>query len=322
MLSEMLCCLRPTMRKRLIQMTRVKKIGPREEENATDVNNGPGGDGKGEERETRRTVDLTSCTPKAPGRSIVWQENLFALNPVGDAVCTTCQVLVPRSTTTRKSRANTSNLVAHYRNYHSEKLAEAYQTRESKMKQRDGKAKQATLDIVNKSREERLMEGIADFVIVDQQPLSVVEEQTFRRLLCIAGNKDDLKLPGRRALRALILARKESVVRTLKENVPKGLTVTAISDIWTANIGVPYINLTAHWIEMAAEQWTLKKVTVGCEAFGGSHTVTRIQQKSEHMADVVGTKGNIVSMITDTAANIKRRLTTGLAWNGLDVRLM
>ncbi|CAM9285869.1 unnamed protein product, partial [Discosporangium mesarthrocarpum] len=99
------------------------------------------------------------------------------------AVCTTCQLLVPRGTT-KKSRANTSNLVAHYRNYHSEKLAEAYQARESKTKQKGGKANQATLDlVVNKSREERLKEGIADYVIVDQQPLSVVEEQTFRRLL-------------------------------------------------------------------------------------------------------------------------------------------
>ncbi|CAN0024555.1 unnamed protein product, partial [Discosporangium mesarthrocarpum] len=119
---------------------------------------------------------------------------------------------------------------------------------------------------VNKWREERLKEGIADFVIVDQQPLSVVEEQTFRRLLCSSANKDDLKLPGRRALRALILARKECAVRTLKKDVLKGCTVTATSDIWTANTGVPYISLTAHWIETTTEQWTLKKATVGCEA--------------------------------------------------------
>ncbi|CAM9699164.1 unnamed protein product, partial [Discosporangium mesarthrocarpum] len=210
---------------------------------------------------------------------------------------------------------NTSNLVAHYRNYHGEKLAEVYQARESKMKQRGGKAKQATLDIVvNKSRKERLKEGIADFMTVDQRPLSVVEAQTFRRLLCIAANKDDLKLTGRRALRALILARKESAVRTFKEDVLKGPTVTATSDIWRANTGVPYISLTAHWIETTTEQWTLKKAAIGCEAFGGSHTATRIQQKLEHMADVVGIKGNIVSMTTETAANIKkRRSTTGLA---------
>ncbi|CAN0097158.1 unnamed protein product, partial [Discosporangium mesarthrocarpum] len=104
---------------------------------------------------------------------------------------------VPRGIT-KKSRANTSNLVAHYGKCHSEKLAEAYQARESKMKQGGKKANQATLDnVVNKSREERLKDGIADLVIVDQQPLSAVEEQTFRRLLCIAANKDDLKLPGR-----------------------------------------------------------------------------------------------------------------------------
>ncbi|CAM9858359.1 unnamed protein product, partial [Discosporangium mesarthrocarpum] len=107
---------------------------------------------------------------------------------------------------------------------------------------------------INKWREESLKEGIADFVIVDQQPLSVVEEQTFRRLLCITANKDDLKLPGRRALRALILARMESAVRTLKEDVLKGRTVTATSDIWTANTGVPSISLTAHWIETTTEQ--------------------------------------------------------------------
>ncbi|CAN0024623.1 unnamed protein product, partial [Discosporangium mesarthrocarpum] len=106
--------------------------GPREEENAADVNDGPGGDGKDKERETRRTVDLTSCNPEPVGWSTVWKENHFALNPVGDAVCTTCQVLVPRGTT-KKSRTNTSNLVAHYRNYQSKKLAEAYQGRESKM---------------------------------------------------------------------------------------------------------------------------------------------------------------------------------------------
>ncbi|CAN0004751.1 unnamed protein product, partial [Discosporangium mesarthrocarpum] len=99
----------------------------------------------------------------------------------------------------------------------------------------------------------------------DKLPLSVVEEQTFRRLVCIAANKDDLKLPGRRAPRALVLARKESAVPTLKEDVLKGRTVTATSDIWTANTGVPYISLTAHWIETTTEQWTLKKATVGCE---------------------------------------------------------
>ncbi|CAM9578313.1 unnamed protein product, partial [Discosporangium mesarthrocarpum] len=158
---------------------------------------------------------------------------------------------------------------------------------------------------VNKSREESLQEGIADFLIVDQQPLSVVKEQTFRRLVYIAAEGDDLKLPGRRALRALILARKESAVRTLKEDVLKGRTVTATSDICTANTGVPYISLTAHWIETMTEQWALNKATGGCEALGGLHTATRIQQKLEHMADVVGIKGNIVAMTTDTAANIK-----------------
>ncbi|CAN0020336.1 unnamed protein product, partial [Discosporangium mesarthrocarpum] len=157
-----------------------------------------------------------------------------------------------------------------------------------------------------------------DFVIVNQQPLSVVEEQTFRRLLWIAANKDDLKLPGCRALRALELARKEGAFRTLKEDLLKGRIVTARSDIWTSNIGVPYISLTAHWMETTTEQWTLKKATLGCEVLGGSHTATRIQQKLEHMTDVVGIKGNIVTMTSDTAANIKKAINdwSGVEWIG------
>ncbi|CAN0385036.1 unnamed protein product, partial [Discosporangium mesarthrocarpum] len=115
---------------------------------------------------------------------------------------------------------------------------------------------------------------------------------------------------------ALILARKESAARTLKADVLKGRTVTATSGIWTANTGVPYRSLTTHWIEMTTEQWTLKKATMGCEAFGNSHTATRIQQMLEHMGDVVGIKGNIVTMTKDTAPNIKMAINdwTGVEW--------
>ncbi|CAN0204402.1 unnamed protein product, partial [Discosporangium mesarthrocarpum] len=219
------------------------------------------------------------------------------------AVCTTCQVLIPQGST--KSRANTSTLVSHNRTYHSEKT---YQARESKMKQGGGKAKQAKDDIVvNKGREERITEGIADFVIVDRQPLNVSTNRLSGDFCALRG-----------LLRTLILARKESAVQTLKEDVLKGLTVTATSDIWTAKTGVPYISLTALWIETTTEQWTLKKATVGCEAFGGSHTATRIQQKLEHMADVVGIKGNIVTMTIDKAANMKKAINdwTGVEWIG------
>ncbi|CAM9977992.1 unnamed protein product, partial [Discosporangium mesarthrocarpum] len=63
----------------------------------------------------------------------------------------------------------------------------------------------------------------------------------------------------------------------------------------------------------------LKKATVGCEAFSGSHTATRTQQKLEHIADVVGIKGNIVTMTTDTATNMKKKAIndwTGVEWIG------
>ncbi|CAN0474505.1 unnamed protein product, partial [Discosporangium mesarthrocarpum] len=74
-------------------------------------------------------------------------------------------------------------------------------------------------------------------------------------------------------------------------------------------------SLTAHWIETTTEQRALKKVTVECKAFGGLHTATRIQQKLEHMADVVGIKGNIVTVTTDTAADFKKAIND---WTGVE----
>ncbi|CAN0248026.1 unnamed protein product, partial [Discosporangium mesarthrocarpum] len=135
---------------------------------------------------------------------------------------------------------------------------------------------------------------ITDSVNLDQQPLNMVAATSFKRALCIAARKDHLKIPDRRVLRTNIIDRAESAISTLQNDVLKDRTVAATSDIWTANTGVPYMSLTAQWIEPTARQWTLRQATVECEQFGGSHTAVGIKEKLKKMADAVG----------DTAANL------------------
>ncbi|CAN0413553.1 unnamed protein product [Discosporangium mesarthrocarpum] len=184
---------------------------------------------------------------------MVWTQKLFLENAEGEAVCTTCEAIVGRGST-KKSRANASNLVSHYQHHHKDEYAKARKA-EQAIQDQKARGKHGTLDNASsQSRGGCLKKGITDFVILDQQPLNVVAAASFKRMLCIAARKDDLKVPDRRVTRTNIMDRAESAISTLKNDVLKGRPVDATSDIWTANTGVPHISLTAQWIEPTTKQ--------------------------------------------------------------------
>ena len=66
------------------------------------------GGGDHDEEDGEEVVDLRTCRPKANGRSYVWTQRLFLLDPRKRAVCTCCALPIPHP------KGNTSNLIAHY----------------------------------------------------------------------------------------------------------------------------------------------------------------------------------------------------------------
>lgn len=68
---------------------------------------------KKDDSEKEIVIDLTSCRPKRKGRSIVWTEGLFVLDPEMQPVCTCCQQRVPAGNGSATS--NTTNLTNHYK---------------------------------------------------------------------------------------------------------------------------------------------------------------------------------------------------------------
>ena len=60
-------------------------------------------------------VDLSTCVPKTTGRSFVWTEGLFMLDPLKRPVCTCCGMKVAAGKGSSKSISNnTTNLISHY----------------------------------------------------------------------------------------------------------------------------------------------------------------------------------------------------------------
>ena len=101
------------------------------------VHEGEDGVGDGE------IIDLSTCVPKTSGRSFVWTENLFVLDPLKRPVCTCCGLKVAAGKGSSKSISNnTTNLISHYQSRrldkaHATKLEEArraYEPRANKAK--------------------------------------------------------------------------------------------------------------------------------------------------------------------------------------------
>ncbi|CAN0191874.1 unnamed protein product, partial [Discosporangium mesarthrocarpum] len=110
----------------------------------------------------------------------------------GEAICTTCEAIVGRGST-KKSMATTSNLVSYYQHHHKDEYSKARKAEQATQDQK-ARGNQGTLDnAFSRCREERLKEGITDFVPLDQQPLYVVAATSFKRMLCSEARKDDLK---------------------------------------------------------------------------------------------------------------------------------
>lgn len=76
-------------------------------------------------------IDLSTCVPKTSGRSFVWTEGLFVLDPLKRPVCTCCGLKVAAGKGSSKSISNnTTNLISHYESRrldkaHATKLEEA-----------------------------------------------------------------------------------------------------------------------------------------------------------------------------------------------------
>ncbi|KAL0181676.1 hypothetical protein M9458_024082, partial [Cirrhinus mrigala] len=122
--------------------------------------------------------------------SAVWQ--YFSLKSEKDSVaqCNTCHAQVSRGGT-EPGKFNTSNLIAHLKQHHKTLHEDFRKTTELK-KQSSGNFKQPTLPKTLAKRDKfprdskkalTLTEKICQFIVLDDQPLSVVSNIGFKRLI-------------------------------------------------------------------------------------------------------------------------------------------
>lgn len=217
--------------------------------------------------------------------SPVWQFYQVSVKDHKFAICNVCFKEIPRGGTQPK-RFNTTNLIRHLKVRHVKEYDEFSKLASHKAeKERDRLATQPPLTQLtvtetlqqqqpytkNSKKPNEISAKIMEFICLDHHPLSIVEDEGFRRLMSYLDPR--YTLPGCKYFTDVCLPQLYQTVYTyidslLKDNI-KSISFT--SDIWSSNVcPMSMLSLNAQFIDADFE---LHKVVLHSQDFSGSHTV-------------------------------------------------
>lgn len=147
---------------------------------------------------------------------------------------------------------------------------------------------------------EVITQAIADMIISDYVPLSIVEAEGFRKLLGIVA--PDYKIPCRNTVRTRIVKRYDEEKETLLSNLKdiEGAAIT--TDSWTSNSTESYMTVTEHHI---TEDWSMQANVLMTRAMPERHTGENIANKLKDCVEEFGLTGKIETCVHDNARNME-----------------
>ncbi|XP_055535390.1 zinc finger BED domain-containing protein 4-like [Wyeomyia smithii] len=149
--------------------------------------------------------------------------------------------------------------------------------------------------------------AIAEMMVLDLQPFSMVENEGFRRLM--AKMQPKYQIPSRKYFSTTIIPDMYAKCREAKQkSLPRNGFISCTTDIWSSPSNKAVISLTGHWLdENCAKQHAILNT---CE-FPGSHTGERIGNKIHGiLADWNIPVSSVHLILRDNAANMIKGLDT------------
>ncbi|KAI2648703.1 Zinc finger BED domain-containing protein 4 [Labeo rohita] len=243
-----------------------------------------------------QTQEVVSCCHKQPlfraakyirarSMSAVWQYFRLDQPASKTATCIKCQAAISRGGTSI-SNFNTTNLIKHLKTRHP---VEHNGYTKARTEKDEPCQTQQTLEASFKRREK-----IIKFIVLDDQPLSVVENVGFRRL--IEHLEPRYSLPVR-----------EHISCKLKDV----RTISFTTDIWSCDsTPLSLLSLTAHWVDtVTPSSFTLQSAVLQANEFRGSHTGKSIAESIEGMLEKWNiSKSRVHVILRDNASNMKKAM--------------
>jgi hypothetical protein len=149
--------------------------------------------------------------------------------------------------------------------------------------------------------QESLTKNVIGFVIGTVQPLSIIEDPDFIKM--INGFDKRYKLPCTKTLKDRISKTFEVGKDTLKNQLAQVEYISLTLDAWSSPAHLPYLGVTAHWITSDFEPY---EVLLSMKELPYPHGAAEIQ---EHLIDLFyewGIESKIVAVVTDNGSNVKK----------------
>lgn len=256
-------------------------------------------------------VDLTNKR-----RSFVW--NYFTVDEVFIhlAICDICSESVKRGETSDTKKFTTSLLIYHLRTQHG-----ITQGDESKQKDLECFYKQNNSPILKFFKTQKLWDIndifsvnihniIAKMIIIDLQPVSIVEDEGFAMLL--KHLEPRYKIPSRKYFTERILPEiYDSMKNKIITELLKQDFLSFSTDMWTSKYTAQsYMCLTTHYLN---DDFEPKSAAISCVKFDDIHTAENINLKFNIIIDEWNININkCFAIVHDNAANAKKAFGSGL----------
>ncbi|XP_053571558.1 uncharacterized protein LOC128661312 [Bombina bombina] len=233
--------------------------------------------------------------------SAVWK--YFKINEENPrmADCKLCSSKLSRGGA-KVSSYNTSNLIKHLKLKHKSEHGEfatlaSSSTHQPTLQQTLARREKLSRD---NPRAVKITEALTQLIILDDQPLSIVDNMGFCRFINVLEPKYDI--PSRRYIADVILPQihntvKKHITIMLQEKI-KAISFT--TDIWSSSVSpLSLISLTVQWID---DEFSLRQVMLHAKKFDGSHTGQAIASILEEMLQTWAIpKGSVHVVVRDNA---------------------
>ena len=150
-------------------------------------------------------------------------------------------------------------------------------------------------------KKQKIDELVLDLITDDIQPLSVVENRAFRRLLHELDPK--YEIVSRKTLTNKLLPKRYNKEKALLINkLADAQSVSLTTDQWTSKANEGYTTITGHYID---DKWKMHSPVLLTRSKPQRHTALNLAAELEEAFNEFSIQEKVTAVVTDNAANIK-----------------
>ncbi|XP_055919485.1 E3 SUMO-protein ligase ZBED1-like [Eupeodes corollae] len=163
--------------------------------------------------------------------------------------------------------------------------------------------RQSRLIVPSKLCQKSADNALVDLIVLDFQPLQIVENEGFRRYSKVLNS--EYNIPSRKKIAEMLQESYSIESRCLMQKLQEIEYIALTSDIWTSDSNKCFISITAHYVEQAK----MKTSVISTSELEENHTAENIATKMRKILDEWQIGAKVVSIVTDNAASMKKAVS-------------